>query len=153
MIFNLRELELPGDPDFFPEAHRFTGRSLTEDAGAKVTGLAVYELPPGIKHWPYHLEIVEEEWLLVIEGEVMLRTPEGERVLRAGDVACFPAGAAHGVRNDSEAPARFAMPSTQPQSGDGAIYPDSGKFAIRAPGGFSHRGFLGDTAEYWEGER
>lgn len=150
MIFNLRDLELKANPDF-PEGRRFSGRSLTDDCGATFTGLAVYELPAGEKHWPYHFEVVEEEWLLVIAGEVVLRSPEGERVMRAGDVACFPAGTAHGVRNDSNAVARFAMPSSRARSGDASVYPDSGKLVVRVAG-FSHRGFLGEQAGYWDGE-
>jgi uncharacterized cupin superfamily protein len=153
VIFNLRELELETDSDL-PEGHRFFGRSLTEDLGAKLTGLSVYEVPAGEGHWPYHFEIPEEEWLLVVEGTLVLRTPEGERTLIAGDVACFVAGApgAHGVlRNESGAPVRFAMPSTQAQYGGGCVYPDSGKIAIGTRG-FRHRGYLGDAVPYWEGE-
>ena len=149
MIWNLAELELETGTDH-PEDRRFSGRSLTDEAGAKRTGLGVYELPPGHAHWPYHFELNEEEWLLVIEGEIVLRTPAGERTLRAGDIACFPAGAdgAHAVRNESSAVARFAMPSTRSQYADGAVYPDSGKFVIRTKG-FTHRGFLGEAVPYW----
>ena len=147
-------LELPLEPfEPAPEGHRFRGRSLSADVGAKLTGLGVYELEPGQATWPYHFELVEEEWLLVIAGEVTLRTPDGERRLRAGDVACFPAGAAgaHAVRNDGDAVARFAMPSSVAPYGDGAVYPDSGKLAVHAPG-FEHRGRLGAALQYWEGE-
>lgn len=152
MIFNLRELELAVESNH-PEAHQFSARSLTREVGATRTGMGIYELPPGSKHWPYHFELTHEEWLFVIEGEIVLRTPEGERVLRAGDVVCFPAGAAgaHAVRNDSDAAARFAMPSAGGKYGDGAVYPESGKFVIRTRG-FEHRGFLGAAAEYWDGE-
>ena len=103
--------------------------------------------------WPYHFELNDEEWLIVIAGEVTLRTPDGERVLRAGDAACFPAGAAggHAVRNASSATARFAMPSSASKYGDGVVYPDSGKFKLSGPG-FSHRGKLGEPVPYWEGE-
>lgn len=153
MIWNFADLELDTGTDH-PEGHRFSGRSLTEEAGATLTGLAVYELEAGEgRHWPYHFELVEEEWLIVIEGEVVLRTPDGERTLRTGDVACFPAGAhgAHSVRNEGGAKARFAMPSTVAKYGDGAVYPDSGKISVRTPG-FSHRGYLGEQVPYWEGE-
>lgn len=147
MIFNLRDLELE-DVD-----GRFGMRSLSRDVESTLTGMSVYEVPAGARHWPYHFEVIDEEWLVVIAGEVVLRTEEGEQVLRAGDVACFPAGSAHGVRNDSDAAARFAMLSARPRfGGDACVYPDSGKFVIRAPGGFSHRGFLGEPAEYWAGE-
>ena len=150
---NLRDLDLETD-DGFPEGHRFGGRSLTEEVGAKLTGMAVYELPPGEAGWPYHFEVGNEEWLIVIDGELTLRTPDGERVLRAGDVAAFPAGpqGAHAARNHSDAPARFAMPSTQLQYGDATVYPDSGKFAIGGFGDWWHRGYLGERVPYWEGE-
>lgn len=152
MIWNLAELELESGADANPAGHAFSGRSLTDDCGAKLSGFAVYEVPPGQKHWPYHFELVQEEWLLVIAGEIVLRTPDGERTMHAGDVACFPAGSAHGVRNDSAEPARFAMPSSaNPTRGDGCVYPDSGKFVIRTTG-YSHRGWLGDPVPYWEGE-
>ncbi len=67
-----------------------------------LTGFGVYELEPGEATWPYHFELNEEEWLIVVAGEVTLRTPDGERILRVGDVVCFPAGAAgaHAMRND-----------------------------------------------------
>jgi uncharacterized cupin superfamily protein len=115
--------------------------------------MGIYEVEPGNATWPYHAELVEEEWLIVIEGEVTLRTPDGERVLRAGDVACFPAGpsGAHAVRNHGTVPARFAMPSSVAPYGDAVVYPDSGKFRIGG-GGFNHRGRLGEEVPYWEGE-
>ena len=52
----------------------------------------------------------------MVSGELTVRTPEGESVLRAGELACFPPGAAgaHAVRNDSAATARFAMPYGMP---------------------------------------
>jgi uncharacterized cupin superfamily protein len=113
----------------------------------------VYDLEPGQSTWPYHFELNEEEWLIVVSGELTLRTPGGERVLRAGEVACFPPGAtgAHSVRNDGAVTSRFAMPSSVAPLGDATVYPDSGKFKLYGPG-FSHRGRLGDPLEYWEGE-
>ena len=78
--------------------HASHATSLSRLFGAVATGMGIYELQPGNASWPYHFEVTEEEWLIVIEGELTLRTPEGESVLRAGDVACFPAGAAAGMR-------------------------------------------------------
>jgi uncharacterized cupin superfamily protein len=149
---NLRDLEL-NSLDEGPEGHHFKARALGEDFGAKLTGMGVYELEPGQGSWPYHFELVEEEWLFVIDGELTLRTPAGEQVLVAGDVVCFPAGAAgaHAVRNDSHEPVRYAMPSTFARFGDACVYPDSGKFKISGPG-FNHRGLLGEQVDYWEGE-
>ena len=87
-VFNLRSLEFPPEEGWEPpEGHSFRGRSLSEEVGSTLTGMGVYEIEPGNAMWPYHFELVEEEWLIVIDGEVTLRTPEGERQLRAGDVA------------------------------------------------------------------
>ena len=151
-MINLRDCELESFDDG-PAGRRFRRRGIAAEHGANLTGCTVYELDPGHASWPYHFELVEEEWLIVIEGEVTLRTPEGERRLRAGDVACFPIGpaGAHAVRNDSDATARFAMPSSMAPYGDAVVYPDSGTFRIGG-GGFNHRGRLGDEVAYWEGE-
>ena len=148
-------LALPLEKAAEPRPGRsFAGTSLTGRFGAKATGMGVYEIEPGNASWPYHFEAIDEEWLIVIEGELTLRTPEGESVLRAGDVVCFPAGAAgaHAVRNHTDAAVRYAMPSTRPPFGDAVVYPDSGTFRIGGSG-FEHRGRLGDAVPYWEGER
>ena len=147
---NLRDYELTPYEDG-PEGHRFSARSLARDVGAERTGFGLYELEPGQSTWPYHFELGSEEWLLVVEGEVTLRTPDGERTLRAGDLVCFPEGpeGAHAVRNDSDATARFAMPSVDEPT-NAAIYPDTHSFVLHGPG-FEHRAKLGEPIEYWEG--
>jgi uncharacterized cupin superfamily protein len=151
-VQNLLTLEVEYEPSRVP-GHRFAGARLTEEVGAVATGMGVYELDPGNGSWPYHFEAAEEEWLIVVAGEVTLRAPDGESVLRAGDVVCFPAGAAgaHAVRNHTDAPARFAMPSTNGRVGGATIFPDGGKVNVYARG-FRHRGRLGEQVEYWEGE-
>ena len=151
-FFNLMEVEL--DPlEDAPEGHAFSGTSLTETVGAERTGMGIYAVEPGQATWPYHFELTEEEWIVVLEGEIVVRTPDGEQTMRVGDVICFPAGAsgAHAVRNEGAAAARFAMLSSRAVDVDGAIYPDSGTFVVRTDG-FRHRGRLGDTVAYWEGE-
>jgi uncharacterized cupin superfamily protein len=151
-IVNLLALELEAY-DEGPVGRRFSMRPVGRDVGASLTGMSVYELEPGQATWPYHFELTEEEWLIVIDGEVTLRTPDGARVLHAGDTACFPAGVAgaHEVRNTSAARARFAMPSSGERYGGATVYPDSGKYRISGPG-FRHRARLGEQLDYWEGE-
>jgi uncharacterized cupin superfamily protein len=142
---------LDGD---IPEDERFRRVSISSALGAKVTGLSVYELPPGVKTWPYHFELNEEEWLIVVSGEVTARTPEGNVVLRAGDTMCFPPGpaGAHAVLNESGAVARFAMPSSVAQLGDATVYPDSNKLKVSGPGGFRRIVSLDPELDYWDGE-
>jgi uncharacterized cupin superfamily protein len=149
---NLRDLEL--EPvDGAPPGHAFAVRSLTRELGATRTGLSVYEVGPGEKTWPYHFELGEEEWIIVIEGTIVLRTPRGEEQLGAGEVVCCPIGpdGAHAVRNDSDATARFIMLSNVSEDADGAVYPDSNTFVVRTAG-WSHRARLGEPVPYWEGE-
>ncbi len=109
------------------EGHRFLRSFVGRLVGAELTGFSLYELPPAQTAWAYHYELNREEWLIVVAGEVVVRQPEGERTLAAGDVLCFPIGeaGAHQVRNDSDAPARFAMPSSLAGECFVAIRPDS----------------------------
>ena len=148
-MINLRDHALPPYEDG-PEGHRFSATSVAREVGAARTGFGLYELEPGQSTWPYHFELGSEEWLLVVEGELTLRTPEGEQSLRAGDLVFFPEGpaGAHAVRNDSTATVRFAMPSVD-EPKNAAVYPDRGTFALHGPG-FEHRGKLGEPVEYWE---
>ena len=151
-IINLLTCELEANDDS-PAGHRFRGAPVGAQVGASLTGFGVYELEPGEATWPYHFELNEEEWLIVVAGEVTLRTPDGERILRVGDVVCFPVGAAgaHAMRNAGASTARFAMPCSSAPYGDACVYPDSGKVKVSGPG-FQHRGRLGEQVDYWEGE-
>ena len=152
-VVNLMELALESDAGDPPPGHAFTGKSLTDLVGATATGMAVYEIEPGNLSWPYHFHLTQEEFLFVLSGELTLRTPEGERVLRTGDIVWFPAGAegAHTVRNHSDAVVRYVIASSQSEHGGGSVYPDSGKVSVWTSG-FHHLGRLGERAEYWEGE-
>ncbi len=78
--------------------------------GGELLGATMFEVEPGWRGL-YHLHHGNEELLLVVEGAPTLRTPEGERELRPGDVALFRRGAegAHGISNRSQAPARFVV--------------------------------------------
>src|ERR1700710_620293 len=121
-------LEYDGeDPDGFRAGIARLGKLL----GAKESGISVYEIPPGQAICPYHYEVGEEEWLLVLEGTPTLRHPQGSEVLEPWDVALFPRGpeGAHGIGNASERTARVLMFSTviHPTA---TVYPDSDKVGI-----------------------
>jgi uncharacterized cupin superfamily protein len=108
-------------------------------------GGTLYELEPG-QESPYHWQVGEEECCVVIAGAPTLRTPDGERVLEPWDVAYFvrgPAGA-HGLRNDTDEPARVAFFSTLSDP-ELAIYPDEGNAGVIA--GFTNPGV--ETIRGW----
>ncbi len=103
---------------------------LARAAGSAETAMYVYDLEPGQSQCPYHYEYAEE-WLLVIDGTIVVRTPSGERMLQPGDIVCFapgPAGA-HKVMNRTDAPARTLMFSSSRVPAV-SVYPDSDKIGV-----------------------
>jgi uncharacterized cupin superfamily protein len=132
--------------------HRVT--AIGKRLGASMLGGSLYELPPGESAWPYHYEHASEEWLFVVTGGLTLRDPDGERVLRAGDVVAFPSGPAggHSVRNHTDEPVRLVFFSTKTPV-EVVAYPDSGKLGI-----WTHEeGYIAmlrdePKLDYWEGE-
>lgn len=69
----------------------------------------------------------------MVAGTPTLRTPEGERVLAPWDVAWFVRGpqGAHGLRNDTDRPARVVFFSTVSDP-EVAVYPDEDKAGVIA---------------------
>jgi uncharacterized cupin superfamily protein len=67
----------------------------------------------------------------VLEGRPILRHPEGEDELAAGDVVCFPVGrvGAHKLTNRSDSRVRILMLSTKNEPAV-AVYPDSDKIGV-----------------------
>jgi uncharacterized cupin superfamily protein len=138
------------------EGYRHRSVAVGKRLGAELLGATVYELPPGERTWPYHWETVSEEWLLVLVGRPTLRTPDGERELRPGDVAVFPRGpdGGHALANRSDETARIVLFSTKGPL-DVVHYPDSGKLGVWT----IERGYIAITDEqseppdYWDVEK
>jgi len=116
------------DPEGFRSGRAALGKLL---GGPEESGISVYELPPGQAVCPYHYEVGEEEWLLVLEGNPTLRYPQGSDRLDPWDVVFFEKGAAgaHGIRNETEAAVRVLMFSTVVVP-TATVYPDSDKVGI-----------------------
>ncbi len=79
---NIYDAELPREP----EEQRRAGYSeywlrFGPMIGAQKIGMTIVRLEAGERICPYHYEIGNEEWLIVLDGEPTLRTPEGERKL------------------------------------------------------------------------
>jgi uncharacterized cupin superfamily protein len=125
--------------------------------GTERLGVSLWEVPPGQAAYPYHYHLAEEELVVVLEGRPILRTPEGSRQLREGEICSFPCGerGAHQLVNHTDGAVRLMALSTNGNP-DIVIYPDSGKMgaAERLPhGGGLHRFFrLSDAVDYYDGE-
>lgn len=100
-------------------------RALGDALGLTKIGVNLTTLPPNkesaMRHWHTH----EDELIFVLEGEIVLRTDEGEQTLTAGMCAGFPAGQknAHQLVNRSDRPARYLEISNR-DAADSAEYPD-----------------------------
>jgi quercetin dioxygenase-like cupin family protein len=72
--------------------------------------------PAGRIDW--HLHSFEESFF-ILEGEIVVETPEGAFRLAEGDYGVVPVGVPHAWRNDGDAPVRWAeMLAPQARSGD-----------------------------------
>ncbi|WCB91942.1 hypothetical protein DSM104299_00621 [Baekduia alba] len=101
---------------------------LGRQLGAERIGVSQWLLPAGQAAYPYHFHLTEEEVLVVLEGALALRTPDGWARVRSGDVVRFPRGeeGAHQLVNDTGDDARFLVVSTH-GAPDVVLYPDEGK--------------------------
>ena len=131
--------------------------------GAKLLGYNITAVPPGMRAFPHHNHLVNEEMFFVLEGSGELRIGEGTHPVRAGDIiACPPGGpeTAHQLVNTGDVELRYLAVSTQ-LSPEVCQYPDSDKFAVSVsnatgtagqPWRFRHVGHVSDARDYWEGE-
>jgi uncharacterized cupin superfamily protein len=138
-----------------PDGYRSGVSRVGSAAGGRALAVKVYELPAGESVCPYHYEY-EEEWLAVLDGSVMVRTPDGEVQLEPGELVCFrpgPAGA-HKVTNGASQTARVMMFSSAREPAV-AVYPDSDKLGVW-PGNPRDNVMLrraDGAVDYWDGER
>jgi uncharacterized cupin superfamily protein len=140
-----------GDPDGFRTGVARVGKTV----GGEALAVKVFELPAGQSVCPYHYEY-EEEWLLVLEGAVVVRGVDGEQELRRGEIVCFPSGpgGAHKATNRGDATARVMMFSSAREPAV-AVYPDSQKIGVW-PGNAEDTVMLrraDGAVDYWDGER
>ena len=100
-------------------------RRLGDALGLTRFGVNLVTLAPGAQSALRHWHTLEDEFVWMLEGEVVLVTNAGEQVLRAGQCAGYPAGGrdGHHFVNRSDAPARYLEVGSR-IDGDNAFYPD-----------------------------
>jgi len=137
-----------------PAGYRAAMTRVGKAVGGQALAVKVFELPRGEALCPYHYEY-EEEWLVVLDGSVVVRIPSGEETLERGEIVCFPPGpdGAHRVSNKSESSARIMMFSSAREPSV-AVYPDSDKIGVW-PGNPDDNVMLrraDGAVDYWDGE-
>jgi len=100
-------------------------RRLGEACGLTRFGVNLVTLGPGGQSALRHWHTLEDEFVYMLDGEVVLVTDAGEQVLAAGMCAGYPAGArdAHHLVNRGSVPARYLEIGNR-IDGDNAFYPD-----------------------------
>lgn len=113
-----------------PHDEKLAGRKtwiVTREFGLTQFGVNRVELPPGAWSSQRHWHRSNDETVIVVEGELVLVTDDGEETLRAGDCVAFKAGVenAHHLQNRSDKPAvYFDIGGRDPW--DASIFPDIG---------------------------
>jgi uncharacterized cupin superfamily protein len=153
-VFNVFDAPISYDPSH-PEPYGAGKNRFGPTIGAGRLGATVYELPPGTSVCPYHYES-EEEWLLVLRGQVTVRHRDGEHVLGPGDVTVFPVGpgGAHKTTNRGTEVVRMLMFANSDPLGY-AVYPDSDKVSHWTDSSDTRDDVLvrrGQNLEYYDGE-
>jgi len=120
-------------------------RRLAHALGLTRIGVNLTTLPPGkessMRHWHTH----EDEFVYVLEGEVVLRTNAGETLLTSGMCAGFAAGVTdgHQLVNRSAHPAVYLEISNSAGTDDSTYYSDADVDLVwnapAAPGRFTRR--------------
>jgi uncharacterized cupin superfamily protein len=149
-IFNAEMEYDDGDPAGYKAAVSNVGKH----AGGDELVVKLFDIPAGQSLCPYHYEYVEE-WLLVLDGEVVVRVPGGEEQVERGGLMRFEPGpgGAHKVTNLADQTARVLMFSSDAAPAV-SVYPDSDKIGVWTsnPGDKLMVKRADGQVDYWEGE-
>lgn len=112
-------------------------KQLGDAAGLIDFGVNLLRLPPGAWSSQRHWHNLEDEFVYVLSGEVVLITDAGETVLKAGDCAGFPKNTPNGhhIINRNNADATLLEVGTR-TTNDVTTYPD---IDMKYDGGYVHR--------------
>jgi len=123
-----------------PFSARVGGRAkkrLGDAGGLTQFGVNLTRLDPGAMSALRHWHEVEDEFVDVVSGELVLVEEGSETLLRAGDAAAFKAGVnnGHHLVNRSDAPATYLEIGTRADT-ERAHYPDDDLAVVKRDGKF-----------------
>lgn len=135
------------------DGYEYYKKEFVPRGDADKTMVSVYEIPPLKSAYPYHYHLKNEETFYIISGEGILKTPEGDKRVEAGDLLFFPAscGGAHKLTNTSATEKLVYIDFDVIHDLDVTVYPDSGKIGVwgKQVNKVYH---LDDDVDYYEGE-
>ena len=96
-------------------------RRLAPASGLTEFGVSHVTLKPGAWSSQRHWHDVEDEFLVMLEGEAVLAEDDGETVLKPGDCAAWPKGSTNGhhLKNQSDRDCVFIVVGAGASSGGG----------------------------------
>ena len=146
-VSTMKKIDIENAPKRFgtgyPEPHDAPCKErrrfrLGKAAGLTQFGVNLLRMPPGQwssqRHWHHN----NDEFVMVVHGEVVLVTDSGEEILRAGDCAGFAAGDSDGhhfQNRSTEEVVLLEVGSSHPE--DVGEYPDIDMRAL--PEGYVHK--------------
>ena len=125
--FILSSRDLPESSHVYPHSEERMGpvRRVGHAAGLLRIGVNLQRLPPGTRSsWP-HAEEDEEEFVMVLEGEVDAWVDGHLHRMSAGDLAAFPAGTgiSHAFLNNGESEALLLVGGEAAKADSRIFYP------------------------------
>src|ERR1700694_3757022 len=104
-------------------------------------GVNLLRLPPDAWSSQRHWHSAEDEFVYVLEGEVVLVTDDGEEILRAGDCAGFKAGLkdGHHLQNRSSRDAVVIEVGSRKVADDEGEYPDIDLRFLKGDAGYARK--------------
>lgn len=111
-------------------------RSLGDHFGLTQFGVNLETLAPGAQSSVRHWHTLADEFVYMVQGELVLRTNDGEFALKPGMFVGFKAGDknAHHLVNRSSAEATFLVVGAR-VPGDVPLYPDDDLAVFNTEGG------------------
>jgi uncharacterized cupin superfamily protein len=142
------------------ESYRWSEKNISDVFGAKNLGFHLEIMAPKTFSCPYHFHTKEEEMMIVIEGEAIVRKNGQFRKVKSGDLVYYETGeqSAHNLYNHTDKPFKYFVLSTKSPD-EICYYPDSKKMLSRLDRKITQNGAVvdyfkdeEDPGKYWPPE-
>ncbi len=120
-------------PEFRAEIAGRSRKRLGNAIGLTQFGVNLCTIKPGAQSSQRHWHATEDEFIYVLDGEIVVKEDNGEIVLKKGEAAGWKAGAPNGhtIVNRSQRDALVLEVGTRDPKGDKVTYPDIDMLMLR----------------------
>lgn len=152
-ILHIKPNEMQSNHKEEHEGYEYYKRQCIPRGYAKQCVVSIYDIPPGKSAYPYHFHTKNEEVFYIISGSGILRTPDGEKAVSAGDLLFFPANekGSHKLTNNSDSEMLIYIDFDTANDIDVSFYPDSKKIGVWGQD-INQLFKVDDRVDYYDGE-